>query len=61
MTKKELRVKLIGHPNPKKIVIDNFDDIYEWNTFSSQYYNLVMFLEVVREQNLWDKLEKILE
>ena len=61
MTKMELRLKLINHVNPKDIVIDNFSDVYEWNTYYSQYHNLVVFLEIVRIQNLWDKLKEILE
>ena len=61
MTKKDLRIALIKHPNPSKIIIDNFSDVYRWNVAESQYWNIIVFLEDVRQNNLWDRLEKALE
>ena len=61
MTKMEIRLALIKHPNPNRVIINNFSDVYNWNVAESTFGNIVMFLEVVRQNNLWDKLEKLLE
>ena len=61
MTKKDLRLALIKHPNPNRVIIDNFSDVYRWNDEESQYWNVIVFLEDVRQNNLWDRLEKLLE
>ena len=61
MTKKEIRLALIKHPNPNRIIIGNFNDVYKWTVSESQYWNVIVFLEVVRQNNLWDRLEKSLE
>ena len=61
MTKKDLRLALIKHPNPNRVIIDNFSDVYKWNDEESQYWNVIVFLEDVRQNNLWDRLEKLLE
>jgi hypothetical protein len=60
MTKMDIRLALIKQPNPNKI-IDNFSDVYSWNDEESLFGNIILFLEVVRENNLWDRLEKLLE
>lgn len=60
MTKKDIRLALCNHPNPNKI-IDNFNDIYRWNNEESVYWNIIVFLEIVRQNNLWNRLEKLLE
>lgn len=60
MTKMDIRLALIKHPNPSKI-IDNFSDVYSWNDEESLFGNIILFLEVVRQNNLWDRLEKLLE
>lgn len=59
MTKKDIRLALCKRPNPNKI-IDNFNDIYRWNNEESDYWNIIVFLEIVRQNNLWDRLEKLL-
>ena len=61
MTKMDLRLALIRHPNPNRIIVDNFSDVYEWNAEEALFGNIVLFLEVVRQNNLWDRLEKLLE
>lgn len=61
MTKMDIRLALINHPNPSKIIIDNFNDVYKWNDEESHYWNIIVFLEDVRQNNLWDRLEKVLE
>jgi hypothetical protein len=61
MTKMDIRLALINHPNPNRVIVNNFSDVYRWNVAESQYWNVIMFLEVVRQNNLWDKLEKSLE
>jgi hypothetical protein len=61
MNKMDLRILLCNHPNPKRIIIDNFSDVYKWNNEEFLFGNIVLFLEVVRQNNLWDKLEKVLE
>ena len=58
MTKYDLRLKLIHHPNPKRIIEDNFSQNYSWNDSESLYWNIINFLEIVRVNNLWNKLEK---
>lgn len=60
MTKMDIRLALIKQPNPSKI-IDNFSDVYSWNDEESLFGNIILFLEVVRQNNLWDRLEKLLE
>lgn len=59
LTKKDIRIKFIRHPNPNRIIVDNFSDVYRWNEAESQYWNIIVFLEVVRQNNLWDRLEKL--
>ena len=61
LTKMDIRLALCKHPNPNRIIIDNFNDIYRWNNEESNYWNIIVFLEVVRQNNLWDRLEKLLE
>ena len=61
MTKMDIRLALIKYPNPNRIIIDNFSDVYRWNVAESTFGNIVLFLEVVRQNNLWDRLEKVLE
>lgn len=58
MTKKDIRLALINHPNPNRVIVNNFSDVYRWNVAESQYWNVIMFLEVVRQNNLWDRLDK---
>ena len=60
MTKKDLRIALINHPNSKRIIVDNLSDAYNWNVDESYYWNIIVFLEVVRQNNLWERLEKLL-
>lgn len=59
--KMDLRIALIRHPDPKRIIVDNFSDVYKWNDEESIFGNIVLFLEIVRQNNLWDRLEKLLE
>ena len=59
--KMDLRIALCKHLNPKRIIVDNFSDVYKWNNEESLFRNIVLFLEVVRQNNLWDRLEKALE
>lgn len=61
MTKMDIRLALIKHPNPNRVIINNFSDVYRWNVAESTFGNIVLFLEVVRKNNLWDRLEKLLE
>ena len=61
MTKKDLRIALCSHPDPKRIIVDNFSYVYRWNDEERLFGNIVLFLELVRYNNLWDKLEKLLE
>ena len=58
MTKMDLKIALFKHPNPRSI-IDSFNDVYKWNSEERLFGNIVLFLEVVRQNNLWDKLEKL--
>ena len=60
MNKMDLRILLCNHPNPKRIIVDNFSDVYKWNNEELLFGNIVLFLEVVRQNNLWDRLEKLL-
>ena len=57
MTKMDIRLALCKHPNPKRI-IDSFNDVYRWNSEERLFWNIVLFLEVVRQNNLWDRLDK---
>ena len=57
----DLRILLINHPNPKRIITNNFDDFYNWNDNESQYWNVITFLEIIRQNNLWDRLDKAME
>ena len=59
--KMDLRIALIRHPNPNRVIINHFNDVYKWNVAESQYWNVIVFLEIVRQNNLWDRLEKLLE
>ena len=59
MTKMDIRLALCSHPNPKRIIVYNFSDVYKWNDEEALFGNIVMFLEVVRQNNLWDRLEKL--
>lgn len=59
MTKFDLRIALINHPNPKRIIVDNFSDVYNWNADESHYWNIIVFLEVVRQNKLWDRLDEL--
>ena len=61
MTKMDIRLALCKHPNPNRIIINNFSDVYRWNVAESHYWNVIVFLEVVRQNNLLDRLEKLLE
>ena len=56
--KMDLRLALCSHHNPKRIIVDNFSDVYSWNYEESLFGNIVLFLEVVRQNNLWDRLDK---
>lgn len=58
MNKMDIRLALCSHPNPKRIIVDNFSDVYGWNDEESLFGNIVLFLEVVRQNNLWDRLDK---
>lgn len=60
MNKMDLRIALCNHPDPKRIIVDNFSYIYRWNNGESLFGNIVLFLELVRYNNLWDRLEKLL-
>ena len=59
MTKMDIRIALINHPNPKRIIVDNFSDVYNWNADESHYWNIIVFLEVVRQNKLWDRLVEL--
>ena len=60
MTKMDIRLALIKHPNPNRVIIDNFSDVYRWDDEESLFGNIVLFLEVVRQNNLWDRLDKFI-
>ena len=60
LTKKEIRLKFINHPNPRGIIEEHFGDYYKYDEEVSLYYNSICFLEVVRVNNLWDNLTKVL-
>ena len=53
--KMDIRLALIKHPNSKRI-IDSFNDVYKWNDEESLFGDIVLFLEVVRQNNIWDRL-----
>ena len=53
----DTRLALCTHPDPSKIIGD-FSDVYTWNDEESLFGNIVLFLEVVRQNNLWDRLDK---
>ena len=59
MIKMDLRLLLCSHPDSKRIIVDNFSDVYKWNNEELLFGNIVLFLEVVRQNNLWDRLEKL--
>lgn len=61
MTKRDLRITLINHANPQRIIEQYFYDTFSYNENESQYWNVINFLEVVRLNNLWSDLEKALE
>lgn len=61
MTKRYLRLALINHANPRRIIEQHFCDIFSYNENESQYWNVINFLEVVRLNKLWGDLEKALE
>lgn len=61
MNKMDIRLALCKHPNPKRIIVDNFSYVYRWNNGVSLFGNIVLFLELVRYNNLWDRLKKLLE
>ena len=61
LTKKEIRIKFINHPNPRRIIKEHFEGYYKYDEEMSLYYNIICFLEVVRVNNLWDSLTKVLE
>ena len=61
MIKMDLRIALCKHHDPKRIIVDNFSDVYRWDDEESFFGNIVLFLEIVRQNNLWDRLEKLLE
>lgn len=55
ITKRDIRIKLIQHANPKSI-IELFNDRYKYDGEKSQYTNVIDFLEFVRNNNLWNEL-----
>lgn len=61
MTKRDLRIALINHANPQRIIEQYFYDNFSYTENESQYWNVINFLEVVRLNNLWSDLEKALE
>ena len=58
MTKKELRVAFVNHAGSRNIMETYFCDIFTYNENESLYWNQINFLEVVRENELWDVLRK---
>lgn len=60
LTKKEIRVNFINHPNPRGIIEEYFGDHYKYDEEKSLYYNIICFLEVVRINCLWDNLTKVI-
>ena len=61
LTKKEIRLKFINHPNSRGIIEDHFSEYYKYDEEQSLYYNIICFLEIVRTKGLWDNLTKVLE
>ena len=55
ITKRDIRIKLIQHANPKSI-IELFNDRYKYDDEKSEYTNIIEFLECVREKKLWVEL-----
>ena len=55
ITKRDIRIQLIKHANPKSI-IELFNDCYKYDNDKSEYTNIIEFLECVREKNLWVEL-----
>lgn len=60
LTKRDIRVKFINHPNPRRIIEENYSDYFKYNEAESLYFNIINFLEIVRINNLWDSLEKVM-
>ena len=60
LTKRDIRVKFINHPNPQRIIEENYSEYFKYNETESLYFNIINFLEIVRINNLWDSLEKIM-
>ena len=54
----DIRLALCKHPNPKRI-IDSFNDVYRWNNEERLFGNIVLFLEVVRQNNFWEYTMKV--
>ena len=61
LTKRDIRIEFIHHPNPQRIIEENYSEYFKYNEAESLYFNIVNFLEVVRINNLWDSLEKIMQ
>lgn len=61
INKKDIRLNFIHHPNPRRIIEENYSEYFKYNEKESLYFNIVNFLEVVRVNNLWDSLEKIMK
>ena len=61
LTKKEIRIKFINHPNSRGIIEEHFGDYYKYDEEMSLYYNTICFLEIVRTKGLWDNLIKALQ
>lgn len=55
ITKRDIRIQLIKHANPKSI-IELFNDCYKYDNDKSEYTNIIEFLECVREKKLWVEL-----
>ena len=60
LTKREIRLEFINHPNSRGIIEDNFSEYYKYDEELSLYNNIVCFLEVVRVNKLWNSLTKVL-
>ena len=60
LTKKEIRIKFINHPNSQGIIQDYFSEYYKYDEELSLYNNIICFLEIVRVNKLWDSLIKVL-
>lgn len=57
--KRDIRIEFIHHPTPRRI-IENYVEYFKYNEEESLYFNIINFLEIVRINNLWDSLEKIM-